>query len=87
MEKLGLSQEGLKVITCVTMLIDHIGAVQNCRCAAGGGVWTDPGAALAQRLLGVLLVLPHPPDVSLLADMNFLCGPKKFSGRKSVFGF
>ncbi len=27
MEKRGLSQEGLKVIACVTMLIDHIGAV------------------------------------------------------------
>lgn len=27
MEKKGLSQEGLKLIACVTMLIDHIGAV------------------------------------------------------------
>lgn len=27
MEKRGLSQEGLKLIACVTMLIDHIGAV------------------------------------------------------------
>lgn len=27
MEKQGLSQEGLKLIACVTMLIDHIGAV------------------------------------------------------------
>lgn len=27
MEKRGLSQEGLKVIACVTMLIDHVGAV------------------------------------------------------------
>ena len=26
MEKRGLSQEGLKLIACVTMLIDHIGA-------------------------------------------------------------
>ena len=27
MKQRGLSQEGLKIIACVTMLIDHIGAV------------------------------------------------------------
>ena len=27
MQKRGLSQEGLKLIACITMLVDHIGAV------------------------------------------------------------
>lgn len=52
MQKRGISQEGLKLIACITMLIDHIGATLVLRyCQYGAGTaWVN--AYYAMRMIG-----------------------------------
>lgn len=82
MKKRGLSQEGLKLIACVTMLLDHIGAVVVYECflqAEGANKGTLLELYEMLRLVGRLA---FPIYCFLLAEGDVhTCNPKRYGLR------
>lgn len=82
MEKRGISQEMLKLVACVTMLIDHVGATLVLRvCQSGGGVtWVN--AYYLMRLIGRVA---FPIYCFLLVEgAHYTRNPKKYALRLAI---
>lgn len=84
MKNRGLSQEGLKLIACVTMLLDHIGATVVLRYLQNPVTWNPDAVALyyALRIIGRIA---FPIYCFLLVEGSCLTrNPRKYALRLAV---
>ena len=82
MSKRGLSQEGLKMIACVTMLLDHIGAVIVLNCFYGAATAERAAWAELYEMLRTVGRLAFPIYCFLLAEGVFRTrNPRKYALR------
>ena len=85
MQKRGLSQEGLKLIACITMLLDHIGAVTVMACLENA-TGANQGALLdLYEVLRLIGRLAFPIYCFLLAEGSaHTRNPKRYGLRLAV---
>ncbi|MGN0977952.1 MAG: TraX family protein [Faecousia sp.] len=86
MKKQGISQETLKLIACVTMLIDHVGATivleMYRHASTGANAWTLYQIYLLMRIIGRIA---FPIYCFLLAEgTHYTKNPKKYALRLAI---